>query len=98
VTLHLILSADMEERLRHEADRLGEPDEAVALRLLDRSLPPSPSARQKAALDLLGQWQQEDAALAENDLAENAQVLRTLDEDRPSHRKLFPELSRTDSK
>jgi predicted ATPase len=91
MTLQLNLSADLQERLRQEAERRGQPVEAVALHLLAEHLPPL-DARRAAAIALLHQWMEEDAAMSEEELAENAEVLRCLDEDRPSYRKLFADI------
>lgn len=89
MTLQLTLSGELEERLRQEAERRGQPTEAVALRLLEEHLPPPLDARRAAAIALLGRWQDEDAALSPEETIANAEVLRALDEDRPSYRKLF---------
>ena len=89
MTLHLALSREVEERLRQEAERRGEPTEAIALRLLEEHLPPALDARRAAAVAMLGRWQDEDAALSREESTANAEVLRALDEDRPSYRKLF---------
>jgi hypothetical protein len=83
--------------LRQEAERRGQPAEAVALRLLDQHLPPL-DERRAAALALLQGWVEEDAALAPDEAAANAKVLRALDEDRPSYRKLFTDLLKDDPK
>ena len=92
MTLQLNLSAALQERLRQEAERRGQPAESVALRLLEEHLPPPLDARRAAALALLHQWMEEDAALSPEEEAENREVLRALDEDRPSYRKLFTEI------
>lgn len=89
MTLQLTLSRELEDRLRQEAERQRQPTEVVALRLLDEHLPPPPDARRAAAVAMLARWQQEDAALSQEETAANAEVLRALDEDRPSYRKLF---------
>jgi hypothetical protein len=89
MTLQLTLSGELEERLRQEAERRGQPTEAVALRLLEEHLPPPLDARRAAAIVMLGRWQDEDASLSPEETIANAEVLRALDEDRPSHRKLF---------
>lgn len=89
MTLQLALSAELEERLRQEAQRRGLPTDEVALRLLEEHLPPPLDARRAAAVAMLGRWQDEDAALSREETAANADVLRALDEDRPSYRKLF---------
>ena len=42
---------------------------------------------------MLERWAAEDEALPAEELAANSAVLRALDEDRPSYRKLFGDLS-----
>jgi hypothetical protein len=66
----------------------------VALRLLDQHLPPPLDERRAAAVALLHRWIEEDAALSPEEEAANADVLRALDEDRPSYRKLFTDLQK----
>lgn len=92
MALELSLPPDLEERLLQEAQRLGQPREAVALALLDRHLPPVDD-RRAAAVAMLHRWTEEDAALSPEEAADNAAVLRSLDEDRPSFRKLFTDLA-----
>jgi hypothetical protein len=92
VTLQLHLSPELEQRLLREADRCGQPSEAVALRLLDCHLPPSADERRAAAVALLQRWIKEDDALTPEEAKANAEVLRQLDEDRPSYRKLFTDI------
>ena len=92
MTLQLNLSVELLERLRQEAERRGQPAESVAMHLLEEHLPPPLDARRAAALALLHQWMEEDAALSPEEEAENREVLRALDEDRPSYRKLFTEI------
>jgi hypothetical protein len=92
MTLHLNLSPELHERLRQESERRGEAAESLALRILDEHLPPPADARRAAALALLQQWMEEDAALTPEEEAANVEVLRCLDEDRPSYRKLFGDI------
>src|ERR1051325_8957207 len=89
MTLQITLPPPLEERLRQEAERRGQGQEAVALGVLDRHLPPALDARRAAAVSLLKGWAEEDDALSAEDLAANAEVLKAVDEDRPSYRKLF---------
>ena len=58
----------------------------------DRHLSPPADERRAAALALLQRWTEEDAALTPEEAKANADVLRQLDEDRPSHRKLFTDV------
>jgi hypothetical protein len=53
MTLELTLTADLEQRLRAEAERRGQPPATVALELLDRPLPLSPDERRAAAVAML---------------------------------------------
>jgi predicted transcriptional regulator len=92
MTLQIALSPELEERLRQEAERRGQPRELVALRLLDEHLPPREANRRAAAVAMLERWAEEDAALSPKEQAANTAVLRALDEDRPSYRKLFTDI------
>ncbi len=97
MTLQLTLPPEVEARLRQEAERRGQPTEAVAVRLLEEHLPPLDN-RRAAAVALLQGWIEEDAALSPEEANANADVLRALDADRPSYRKLFTDLSKDDPK
>jgi hypothetical protein len=92
MTLQITLPSELEARLRQEAERRGQEQETVALRVLDEHLPPALDARRAAAVSLLRGWAEEDESLSADEMAANADVLRALDEDRPSFRKLFPDL------
>jgi len=85
--LQLTLSPKLEERLRQEAERHGQPSEAVALRLLDEHLPPL-DERRAAAIALLQQWMEEDAPT--EGAEEDDEFFRHLDASRTSNRLLFP--------
>jgi hypothetical protein len=89
MTLQLDLSPELEERLRRESERCGRPNEAVALELLEQHLPTPLDERRTAAVAMLNRWAAEDATLSPEEAAANEAVLRALDEDRLSHRKLF---------
>jgi hypothetical protein len=94
VSILLNLPSQVEERLKQEANRLGLPAEACVVQLLDQHLPPALDERRAAAVAMLHRWAQEDATLPAEELAENAELLRSLDEDRPSFRKLFTDLTK----
>src|SRR5438105_10004495 len=94
MNLQIVLPRELEERLRQEAERLGQPTESVALRLLDQHLPPVPDDRRAAAVALLNRWIEEDTALSSEEASANADLLRALDQDRPSYRKLFTDLGK----
>ena len=93
MTLQLTLPPELEARLHQEAERLGQPQESVALGLLDQHLPPVDD-RRAAAVALLHCWMEEDATLSPEEAATNTALLRALDEDRPSYRKLFTDLAK----
>src|SRR5438045_1082268 len=93
MTLQLTLPPKLEERLRLEAERQGQPTETVASGLLDQHLPPTQDDRRAAAVALLHRWMEEDATLSAEEASANAEVLRALDEDRPSYRRLFTDLA-----
>ena len=92
MTMQITLPSPLEERLRQEAERRGQLEEAVALRVLDEHLPPALDARRAAAVSLLRGWAKEDESLSPAELAANLEVLKAVDEDRPSNRKLFTDL------
>jgi len=89
MTLQITLPSQLEERLRQEATRRGQGEETVALRLLDQHLPPTLDVRGAAAVEMLRAWAKEDEALSAEEMAGNLEVLKAIDEDRPSYRKLF---------
>jgi hypothetical protein len=92
MTIQLTLPAQLEERLRREAERQGLPPDAVTLQILDQHLPPPLDNHRAAAVAMLERWMEEDAALSDEESAENENVLRMIDEDRPSYRKLFADV------
>jgi hypothetical protein len=91
--LQLELPFDLETRLDQEAQRRGLTREAVLIQLLDERLPPvMTDARRTAALAKLEQWAKEDTELSAEAATENKGVLRKIDDNRPSHRKLFTDI------
>lgn len=86
MTLELTLSPELEARLRREAARRGELVDDLAIHLLEQTLP---EFERIHAVDVLGQWTKETVELSEEEAAENAQILKQLDADRPSFRPLF---------
>ncbi len=89
MSIQITLPLQLEERLRQEAERRGQREETVALRVLDEHLPPALDARRAAAIAMLKNWTKEDESLSEEELAANREVLKAVDEDRPSYRQLF---------
>lgn len=86
MTLTLDLPQELEERLHHEAERRGVPAATLTLELLEHYLP-SRSPRQDV-INLLQSWLNEGDAQEQRETGEY--LIRTLDEDRLSSRKLFP--------
>jgi hypothetical protein len=86
MTLTLNLPRDLEDRLQHEAERQGLPADALTLHLLDQHLP-SPDVQGKLAA-LLRSWIVEGDPQEQKETGEY--LVRTLDEDRLSERRLFP--------
>ena len=86
MTLKIELSAELEQRLAREADRRGVPAETLTLELLDEHLP-APD-RQTELISLLKSWVEEGDPEEQRETGEY--LIRSLDEDRLSDRKLFP--------
>jgi len=84
--LTLNIPPDLEQRLKAEALRLGIPAAEYALRALDQHLPEKERGAKLVAL--LQSW------IDDPDVEEQKEtgkfLVRALDEDRPSERKLFP--------
>jgi hypothetical protein len=86
LTLQLSLPPDLEQRLRNEAERQQQSAVDITLELLDKHLPSADRRAQTVAL--LQSWIDiEDAAEGDADY----DLLKSLDEARTSHRKLFPD-------
>lgn len=86
MTLQVNLTPELEERLRHEAERNGEPEAECIVRILDAHLPTA--TRQAQAVALLQSWL--DGKDADDQRETGDYLVRVLDEDRLSERKLFP--------
>ncbi len=86
MTLTLSLPADLEHRLRQEAQRQGVPAETCAMHVLDKCLPTQD--KRTEAVALLQSWI-DDADPADQQETGNY-LIQVLDEDRLSDRKLFP--------
>ncbi|MGA2033144.1 MAG: hypothetical protein ABSG68_12870 [Thermoguttaceae bacterium] len=79
------MTAELEQRLIDEAGRHGIPPDQFVVQVLEQHLPMNDRREQFAAL--LQSWLEEDQE-EQKDTFEY--LLRSLDEDRPSQRKLFP--------
>jgi hypothetical protein len=86
MTLKIELTSALEQRLAREATRRGVPAEALTLELLDEHLPTSD--RQAELVSLLKSWVEEGDPAEQRETGEY--LIRSLDEDRLSDRKLFP--------
>lgn len=84
--LTLNLPRDLEERLQHEAERQGIPAETLTLQLLDQYIPSDETPGKLTSL--LQSWIEESDAQEQRRTGEY--LVQTLDEDRPSERRLFP--------
>jgi hypothetical protein len=87
MTLTLNLPPDVAERLRQAADRCGLPADVFASQLLAEHLPTQD--RRAEAVALLQSWIDADDADEQKETGDF--LIRALDEDRISDRKLFPE-------
>jgi hypothetical protein len=99
VTLTLNIPKDLESRLRDEAARAGLDPADYARRLIERHLSPDNGA--KHTLDLLNQWEAEDATNDPAELArrerEAEEFMRAMNRNReesegPAARKPYPHL------
>jgi hypothetical protein len=86
MTVKVDLTAELEERLRLEAERHGVPEDECIVRLLDAHLPSA--SRRGHAVALLQSWL--DGKDADDQRETGDYLVRVLDEDRLSERKLFP--------
>lgn len=86
MTLTLHVPPDLEERLVQEARRQGITVNAFALALLDKAFPVR--GRNTELLALIEEWIEQGDSEEQRDTGEY--LVRALDEDRNSHRPLFP--------
>jgi hypothetical protein len=86
VNLTLHLPPGLNERLNQEAHRLGVPTDVLAMQLLEKQLPPKD--RRAEAIALLQSWIDADDGGEQQKTGDY--LIRTLDEDRLSDRKLYP--------
>ena len=87
MTLNLNLSPELAERLRLAAEGRGLSADACAMQILERNLPCGD--RRGELIALLQSWI--DAPDGEEQKDTGDYLIRALDEDRLSDRKLFPE-------
>lgn len=86
MTLTLHLTQELEKRLTQEAKRQGLSTDEYAVQLLDKHLPPR--GCREELVTLLQSWIDEDDTGEQQETGEY--LVRVLDEDRLSNRKLFP--------
>jgi hypothetical protein len=86
MTLTLSLPPDLEDRLQHEAERQGLPADTLTLQLLDQHLPAKDVRGE--LVTLLQSWIEGGDAQEQKETGEY--LIRVLDEDRLSDRRLFP--------
>lgn len=86
MTLKVDLTPDLEERLRREAERNGVAESECIVRILEAHLPSA--GRRAQAVALLQSWI--DGKDADDQRETGDYLVRVLDEDRLSNRRLFP--------
>lgn len=86
MTVKVDLTGELEERLHCEAERRGVPEAECIVRILDAHLPSA--SRRAQAVALLQSWI--DGKDADDQRETGDYLVRVLDEDRLSDRKLFP--------
>jgi hypothetical protein len=86
MTVRVDLTGELEERLRREAERSGIPESECLVRILDAHLPSA--GRRAQAVAVLQSWI--DGKDADDQRDTGDYLVRVLDEDRLSDRKLFP--------
>ncbi len=86
MTLTLDLSAELEERLKQGAEREGVSVNVYALRLLEAHL--QPVDRREELVSLIQSWIDEGDAEQQRETGDT--LIKALDEDRLSDRKLYP--------
>jgi len=86
MTLKIELTSELEQRLTQEAKRRGVPAETLTVELLNECLP-APD-RQNELVSLLKSWVEDGDSQEQRETGEY--LIRSLDEDRLSDRKLFP--------
>lgn len=86
MTITLTVPPELEQRLTQAAEQQGVGVDAYALRLLEQHVPSS--ERRSELIALLQSWI--DAADADDQKETGEYLVRVLDEDRLSDRKLFP--------
>ena len=90
MTMQITLTSDLQIRLNSAASLRGKSADQLALEILEDNLPPS--EKNLAAARMLLDWAEEDAAMSDSESAANEAILRAIDEDRLSDRKLFAHL------
>jgi hypothetical protein len=90
MTLQLSLPPDLENRLKMAASKKGKRADEYAVEVLDQNLPQDQPNH--AIVQMLLDWAKADEAMSDEESAENEKILRAIDEDRLSDRKLFTHL------
>jgi len=83
----LELPAELEQALKTDADLKGLSPDALAIHILKENIAPPKAS--DPLVDLLQTWI--DQGDGEEDRETGEYLARVLDEDRPGHRKLFPD-------
>jgi seryl-tRNA(Sec) selenium transferase len=88
MTLTLDLRPELQEQLKREAAQRGLSPEKLAVALLEEAVPGYRASRNAAAIEMLRSWAEEGDEEEQRETGEF--LMRALDEDRTSDRKLFP--------
>lgn len=84
----LALAPELEERLKQEAARQGLPPDEYASKVLEEHISQAERERREKAIALVQSWIDEGDEEEQRETGEY--LIRVLDEDRLSDRKLFP--------
>jgi hypothetical protein len=95
MTEHLKLPAELRARIQQEAMLRGKSMEQLAIDVLDERFPPELEKQRREQLRAtLAQWREEDLAMSEEESELNAAMMRNIDENRSSYRKLYQNILR----
>jgi hypothetical protein len=88
MTIVLTLPEELEQRVRQEAERLGLSVDEYTLQILEKHV--TQKERRAEAISLLQSWIDAEGEDKEEQKETGEYLIRVLDEDRLSDRKLFP--------
>jgi|GEM_PF-3440034 len=90
MNLQIELPEALGRRLADEAHKRGSALSNLAVELLEQSLPISTnSTKAKSTSEMILGWVAQDEMMSDDDISRHRSVLKAIDEDRSSDRKLF---------